>query len=282
MLANGDTHDLTTLRRAASDRSRGTTVPADWPVPQLAGGALVIVGGGGMPKEISEKFMELAGGPDAPIVVLPTANPDAGRESQREGAYLTRLGFKKVTVLPQTSQDEVESGAFEEALKTAKGVWFGGGRQWRFVDAYSGSKAEALFRELLARGGVIGGSSAGATIQADYLVRGSPLGNEEMMVEGYERGLGFLPGVAVDQHFSQRKRFLDMTSLMRRHPQLLGIGIDEATALVVQGKIGEVMGRGQVHFYDYRNGPPPPDKQDFTAVAAGGKYDLVERRVVGP
>ncbi|HZL90593.1 MAG TPA: cyanophycinase [Pirellulaceae bacterium] len=282
MLGNGDTQDLTALRRAAADRSRGITLPAQWPAPQLASGSLVIVGGGGMPKEITDKFMELAGGPDAPIVVLPTANPDAGRESQREGAYLTRLGFKKVTVLPQTSKDEVESGGFEEALQTAKGVWFGGGRQWRFVDAYAGTRAEALFREVLARGGVIGGSSAGATIQADYLVRGSPLGNEEMMVEGYERGLGFLPGTAVDQHFSQRKRFLDMTSLMRRHPQLLGIGIDEATALVVQGKIGEVVGRGQVHFYDYRSGPPAADKQDFTAVAAGGKYDLADRKVVGP
>ena len=280
MLASGDTQDLVMLRRAAADRSRGTTVPAQWPVSQLASGSLVIVGGGGMPKEISDRFMELAGGPEAPVVVLPTANPEAGRESQREGAYLTRLGFKKVTVLPQTRKDEVESGAFEEAFKTAKAVWFGGGRQWRFVDAYAGTRAEELFRDVLARGGVIGGSSAGATIQADYLVRGSPLGNEEMMVEGYERGLGFLPGAAVDQHFSQRKRFLDMTSLMRRHPQLLGIGIDEATALVVQGQIGEVMGRGQVHFYNYRQGPPPPDKQDFTALAAGGKYDLVERKVV--
>jgi cyanophycinase len=281
MLADGDTQDLVTHRRAAADRSRGVTVPADWPVPQLASGALVIVGGGGMPKEISDKFMELAGGPDAPIVVLPTANPDAGRESQREGAYLSRMGFKKVTVLPQTRKDEIESGAFEEALKTAKGIWFGGGRQWRFVDAYAGTRAEALFREVLSRGGVIGGSSAGATIQADYLVRGSPLGNEDMMVEGYERGLGFLPGAAVDQHFSQRKRFLDMTSLMRRHPKLLGIGIDEATALIVQGQIGEVLGRGQVHFYDYRQGPPE-SKDDFTAVAAGGKYDLAERKVVGP
>lgn len=278
-LSSGDAHDLTMLRRAAADRSRGFVAPAQWPAPQVASGSLVIVGGGGMPKEISDKFMELAGGPEAPIVVLPTANPDAGRESQREGAYLTRLGFKKVTVLPQTRKDEVESGAFEEALKTAKGVWFGGGRQWRFVDAYAGTRAESLFRDVLARGGVIGGSSAGASIQAEYMVRGSPLGNEEMMVEGYERGLGFLPGAAVDQHFSQRKRFLDMTSLMQRHPHLLGIGIDEATALVVQGHVGEVIGRGKVHFYDYRQGRPM-STQDFVAIPAGERFDLIQRRTV--
>ncbi len=280
VMKDDDTHDLVMLRRAARDRSQGVTMPAEWPVPQVASGSLVIVGGGGMPKEITDKFMELAGGPGAPIVVLPTANPDAGRESQREGAFLSRLGFKHVTVLSQTRKDEVESGAFEEALKQAKGVWFGGGRQWRFMDVYGGTKAEALFRDVLARGGVIGGSSAGASIQVQYMVRGSPLGNEEMMAEGYEWGLGFLPGAAVDQHFSQRKRFLDMTSVVRRHPKLLGIGIDEATALVVRDQIGEVLGRGSVHFFDYRSGPPSASERDFQAVAAGGKYDLVERRII--
>ena len=279
VLRGGDRHDLVMLRRAARDRAAGNSMPGEWPAPTVSAGSLLIVGGGGMPKEITDKFMELAGGPDAPVVVLPTANPNAGRDSLREGAYLARLGFKNVTVLPQTERDEIDSGAFAEALQTAKGVWFGGGRQWRFVDAYAGTRAEALFREVLARGGVIGGSSAGATIQADYLVRGSPLGNEEMSAEGYERGLGFLPGTAIDQHFSQRKRFLDMTSLMRRHPQLLGIGVDEATALVVQGPVADVLGRGKVHFYDYRSGRPLPG-EDFTAVPSGGKYDLVQRRVI--
>ena len=279
VMDGGDVHDLVMLRRSARDRSQGATIPAEWPAPVVKSGSLVIVGGGGLPKEIMDKFMELAGGPDAPIVVLPTANPGAGRESQREGAFLSRLGFKNVTVLPQTRQDEIESEAFEEALKEAKGVWFGGGRQWRFVDAYEGTRAEALFRDVLARGGVIGGSSAGASIQAQYMVRGSPLGNEEMMAEGYERGLGFLPGAAVDQHFSQRKRFLDLTSVVRRHRGLLGIGIDEATALVVHGQTGEVIGRGSVHFFDYRSGVPAGER-DYQSVAAGGKYDLVERRVV--
>ena len=195
---------------------------------------------------------------------------------------MTRLGFRNVTVLPQTGKDDIESEAFEEALQQAKGVWFGGGRQWRFVDAYEGTRAVELFQGVLARGGVIGGSSAGASIQADFLVRGSPLGNEEMMAEGYERGLGFLPGVAIDQHFSQRKRFLDLTSVVRRHPGLLGIGIDEATALVVRGPVGEVIGRGSVHFYDNRNSPLPAAERDHQTVATGGKYDLVERRPVGP
>jgi cyanophycinase len=139
-----------------------------------------------------------------------------------------------------------------------------------------GTKAEALFRGVLARGGVIGGSSAGASIQGEYMPRGSPLGNEDMMADGYERGLGFLPGVAVDQHFTQRERHGDMTALMRRYPQILGIGIDEGTAIVVQGSSAQVIGRGGVHFYDYRTGRPVGDA-DFTVLRAGGQYDLARR-----
>jgi cyanophycinase len=169
----------------------------------------------------------------------------------------------------------------------------GGGRQWRFIDCYSGTKGEKLLRDVLARGGVIGGSSAGATIQGDFLVRGSVLGNEEMMAEGYERGLAFLPGSAIDQHFSQRKRFADMTSVMQRHPQLLGIGIDEATAVVVQGDTAQILGRGNAHFYDYRNreaatnsggsGVSPAVVLDYITVKAGEKFNLVNReKINGP
>jgi len=136
-----------------------------------------------------------------------------------------------------------------------------------------------LIRDVLRRGGVIGGSSAGASIQADYLVRGSPLGNTEMMCEGYERGLGFLPGVAVDQHFTRRNRFADMTALMKTYPQLLGIGIDESTALVVHGHVGNVLGSGKVHFYD-RNKSVPQGGPDYETVPAGGRYDLKARKVL--
>src|SRR6185503_9721117 len=133
-----------------------------------------------------------------------------------------------------------------------------------------GTKLPALFRDVLARGGVIGGSSAGATIQGDYLVRGAPAGPNIMMCEGYERALGFLPGVAIDQHFSARNRFKDMTAFMARYPQYLGIGIDESTALVVQGSTAEVLGRGKVHFYD-RRVPLKEGANDYEAHGPGTK-----------
>jgi len=280
-LASGQGHDLTMLRRAALERSLANFPPKQLPPPRLESGALVIVGGGGMPEEVTKKFIELAGGNDAPLVVLPIANEPSPRADKAGGdtRLFERYGATNVTALRARTRAEVESPEFIAALKEAKGVWFGGGRQWRFVDAYMGTQAEELLRDVLRRGGVIGGSSAGASIQSQYMPRGSPLGNTDVMADGYERGLSFLPGAAIDQHFTQRGRLPDMTAIMRRYPQLLGIGIDEATALIVRGQTAEVAGRNHVQFYDYKNGPPAGDR-DFTQLKPGQKYDLIERKVV--
>jgi cyanophycinase len=269
--------DFTMWRRAALARVGPAYPPAKAPLPEVPHGTLVIVGGGGVPAPVLRKFIELAGGPDAPLVVLPTAQPDPIPTRYGEVVMLERAGAKNVRLLPGRELKDVEDPQNLDVLKKAKGVWFGGGRQWRFLDAYEGTKAEPLIRDVLRRGGVIGGSSAGASIQADYLARGSPLGNTEMMCEGYERGLGFLPGVAVDQHFARRNRFADMAALVKTYPQLLGIGIDESTALIVHGHMGTVLGRGKVYFYD-RNKPIPEGGPDYEAVPAGGRYDLKARK----
>ena len=168
--------------------------------------------------------------------------------------------------------------AFSELLTTAGGVWFGGGRQWRFVDAYEGTLTQRRFHEVLARGGAVGGSSAGASIQGEYMPRGHPLGNTVVAAEGYERGFGFLPGVAVDQHFFARKRTADMTGLMKLYPHILGVGIDEGTALVVRGSTAEVIGRTKVAFYDYRK--QTDGEKDYEEVKVGETYDLKARKRV--
>ena len=283
-LKSGERHDLTMLRRAALERSLANFPPAELPAPNVEKGSLVIVGGGGMPDDVTKKFIELAGGPEALIVVLPIAGEPPARNAKAptgagEGRFFERAGAKNVKSLPARTREEVESPEFKAALKEAKGVWFGGGRQWRFVDAYMGTQAEELFRDVLRRGGVIGGSSAGASIQAQYMPRGSPLGNTDVMADGYERGLGFLPGVAVDQHFTQRGRQPDMTLIMRRYPNILGIGIDEATAIIVRGKTAEIAGRNKVQFYDYKSGPPA-EAPDYTQLSPGQKYDLAARKLV--
>jgi cyanophycinase len=270
--------DWNQLHRSVRDRAKPDYLPTEAALPEVAHGSLVIIGGGGTPADVLKRFIELAGGRDAQFVVFPTAMPDPINASA-ETNFLKRAGVKHVTVLPARDEKEVDSAENLAVLKKATGVWFGGGRQWRFVDAYEGTKTAELIRDVLRRGGVIGGSSAGATIQGDYLVRGSPFGPEAMMCEGYERGLCFLPGVAIDQHFTARNRFADMTSLMKKYPQFLGIGIDESTALVVQDHTAEIIGKGKVHFYDRRKAIDP-DGPDYEVAAAGDKYDFKESQVI--
>ncbi|MBZ0252981.1 MAG: cyanophycinase, partial [Candidatus Methylomirabilis sp.] len=113
-----------------------------------------------------------------------------------------------------------------------------------------------------------------------YMVRGHPLGNETMMAEGYERGFGFLSGCAIDQHFTQRHRERDLASVIVRFPQLLGIGLDEGTAIVVQESVATVLGAHAAHFLDHGvahgDASVPPTK-----VAAGARYDLAARKLLG-
>jgi cyanophycinase len=269
--------DLTSLRRAARDRA-DTFPPAKVAAPVVEKGTLVIIGGGGMPAGLIGRFVEMAGGKKARIVVLPTAMPGTITRDRITEAF-RKAGAEKVTLLPGRTLTDVESEKSLAALKEATGIWFGGGRQWRFIDAYEGTKVVPLMFDVLKRGGVIGGSSAGATIQGDYLCRGGFFNNFDIMYEGYERGLAFLPGVAIDQHFAQRKRFADMTVLRKTLPQYLGIGLDEATAIIVRGSVAEVVGRGKVHFYD-ANKPVTKDGPDHESFAAGGRYDLKARKAL--
>lgn len=278
-LAAGQEADLVALSRAAQARSRSPFPPADPAPPQVQGGSLVIVGGGGMPSGLVKRFIELAGGPDAPLVVVPCTEQEVVL-SDSFVETLRDAGATDVSLLHTKDRRKASSDDdFLAPLKRARGIWFGGGRQWNLVDSYQNTTAHKLMHDVLARGGVIGGSSAGASIQGDYLPRGNPLGNRDIMAEGYEQGLGFLTGVAIDQHFTQRGRFADMSSLIKTYPQLLGIGIDEGTALIVRRHEAEVVGKGNVAFYDARRQDADDDK-DYVSVGAGQRFDLRSRRVV--
>jgi cyanophycinase len=275
----GSLLDLCQLQRAAFNRAaKAPFPPARPPEPVVAKGSLVIVGGGGAADTIWKRFIDLAGGPDSTIVVVTTAMEDPLAPESVEEKVLKKYGAKTVVPLHTRSRKEADDPKFSEVLTKAKGVWFSGGRQWRFVDSYEGTLTERRFREVLARGGVVGGSSAGASIQSEFMPRGHPLGNTVMAAEGYERGFGFLPGCAVDQHFFARKRTSDMTGLMKEYPQYLGIGIDEGTAIVVTGRTAEVIGKSKVAFYDTRK--KPDDDKDYDEVFPNEKYDLKERRKI--
>lgn len=246
--------------------------------PQGVAGSLVICGGDALPDAVMDRFVELAGGEEARLVVIPTASERADKASEESllASWKDRT-LASVTLLHTRSREEADKPEFVAPLKTATAVWFGGGVQSRLAEAYVGTAVARELQALLRRGGVIGGTSAGASIQAEYMVRGNPLGNREIMAEGYERGFAFLPGCAVDQHFSSRRRFADMTKLVDAYPQVLGIGIDENTALVVSGKVAEVVGANNVYFYD-RTKPVVEGKPDYATVRPGERFDMVRQR----
>ena len=250
--------------------------------PNVESGTLVIVGGGGSPPGLTERFIELAGGPDAPLVFVPCEERETITNEPGILESWRRAGAKNVSWIH--TKDRNKANTDEEILsklRNARGVWFGGGRQWNLVDSYQNTTAHKLFEDVLARGGVIGGSSAGASIQTSYMPRGNPLGNRDSTAFGYETGLGFLTGVAVDQHFTQRNRLRDMTELVDMYPELLGVGLDEASSIIVQGSVAEVFTREgrNVLIYD-RNIPVVPGELDHTVLVHGQRFDLKERKLL--
>lgn len=141
-------------------------------------GHLVIVGGNLQSDNIWQRIISLAGGPDAPIVVVPTAGGDPTYSANFSSAVtLRRLGAKNVTVLHTYDPAVADTNEFIAPLLEAKGIFFGGGRQWRLVDAFAGTKTEKAFQAVLDRGGVISGSSVGASIIGSFLARGDTANN---------------------------------------------------------------------------------------------------------
>jgi cyanophycinase len=250
-------------------------------------GTLVIVGGGGS-EDIFNIFINAAGGKDAPIVCIPSA--DGRNEDEMfsiNAKYMMDLGATNVTVLHTNDRKKANSKEFVKPLENAKGVWFGGGRQWRLVDAYKNTLTENMIGNVLARGGVIGGSSAGATIQGSYLSRGDTKNNQIMMGD-HEEGFGFIKNVAIDQHTLARNRHFDMFNILKHRPELLGISIDENTALVVKGNEFKVVGESYVLIYDgtfwSKEGSElkvlPRKNELFYFLRKGDRYDLLNRKVI--
>jgi cyanophycinase len=243
-------------------------------------GTLVIAGGGGSGKDnvISRRFVELAGGASARIVVIPTAmEGDEIRSGTGGTGPLREAGAKDVTILHTRDRDLADSEEFLAPLRSATGVWIGGGRQWRLADAYLGTNTQRAIEQVLARGGVIGGGSAGATIQGSYLVRGAPEGNTILMSPGHETGFALLKNVAIDQHVIARGRIADMQQVVDAHPELLGLGIDEQTAIVVQGDVFEVIGDSRVVVTDPRHVPAEGGERWYF-LDPGDRFDLKARR----
>ncbi len=273
-------HDLMRriMRVAALATLAANWLPAIAAAQQVgpANGALVIVGGAMRDPAILQRFIRLAGGPQSPIVVIPTAGGAETYDQSYPGLRPFReAGATDLTVLHTTNRDEADSAAFIAPLRRARAVWFPGGRQWRLADAYLDTRVHAALRDVLRRGGVIGGSSAGATILGSYLARGDTATNTIMMGD-HEVGFAFLRDTAIDQHLLRRNRHFDLIEIIEAHPELLGIGIDEDTAIVVEGDRFEVIGTSYVAIYDHERMLDSGGR--FYFLGAGDQYDLMTRR----
>lgn len=264
--------------------------PASNDAPEYgpAKGTLLIVGGGNLNGTgINEKFIELAGGKDKHFVIVPTAGgnrkPDGTLivyDEQQVIAPWVKLGLTHVRMLHTADPKVADTEEFARPLRDADAVWFNGGRQWNIVDSYANTLTYREFHKVLDRGGVIGGSSAGATIQGDYLVRGDTSGSNVMMTAepNHQKAFAFLRRVAIDQHINTRNRWDDLIPVIQKYPTLLGIGLSEATAIIVRGDRFEVMGAWKVAVHDNTRLYQPWEKP-YSVLSAGDVYNMRTRKV---
>lgn len=191
------------------------------------GGTLVVAGGGYRLEKVMREFVKLAGGKDSRIVVIPGGEI----ELKHERNYLREWGAAgagRVVILHAKSREAACAERFTDPLKEATGVWLGGGDQAWHSAHYSETPVEAALREVVARNGVVGGTSAGAAVMTRVMIAG---GRGEPR-EG--QGLDLFPGAVIDQHFLRRNRLARLLTVLERYPSLVGFGVDEGTALVVR------------------------------------------------
>lgn len=237
-------------------------------------GTLLIIGGNaGAATDIWNKFTTLAGGKEKAVVVVVTAaSGDSAAFDYKDVEIVKKqTGIKNVTLLHTDNLQEANSEKFIEPIKKASAVYFVGGRQWRIADVYLNTLTHKAFQDVLKRGGVIAGSSAGATIQGSFLWRGDTQG-AEILIGDHTQGLGFLKNAAIDQHLLRRNRQFDLVDFIKLSPKLIGIGLDEATAVIVQKDTLEVIGKSYVAIYDHN--------KPFFFLSSGQKFDLDKRIII--
>ena len=243
----------------------------------------LVIEGGSYPVNlvVVEKFRELIGGADAKVLLVPTAMADSELTTELNSSAAKDLGLHNYEVFNTHDRRQADSEEFAARIRGARGVWFGGGRPGRLAEAYLGTRTHRELESLYRRGGVIGGSSAGAMILSSFLVRGGVETEDfrNLISKKNRVGFGFLPNAAIDVHVSQRPNGEgDLAQVVAAYPGLLGIGVDAGTAVVVHGNQLEVIGGprarvtitdGQVH-----NGNP------YYFLKRGDRFDLVRRVVI--
>jgi len=267
--------------------------------PSVAGieagakGHLLLIGGGDKPPEVMRKFVELAGGKDAPIVAIPTASSEPDAAEYYEKLFRDDLGCADAVSLRIKSKADAQRPDFAALARKARGIFFGGGDQVRIVNALLGTPVGDAIAAAFAGGAVVGGTSAGTACQSERMLTGEGDFTQvrTRSVELWD-GLGFLPkDVVVDQHFIRRQRENRLLSVVLENPGLLGVGVDEETAIWVRPDgTFQVLGRSGVMVFDAKGAAvsrqPKETGQDLLGVRGlklhlllpGDSYDLNSRR----
>lgn len=207
----------------------------------LSRGTLVICGGGEISDDVLDEFVAAAGGEKARIVVITTATETADSDDiDEEMEYWRAQNLSRLTVLHTRSRETANDPEFASPLADATGVWFVGGNQAFLADTYLGTISEQMIHNVMQRGGVVGGISAGAAVMSSVMIRNGATSPE------IGRGFGLLPGTVIDQHFLARNRQERLLGALAAHPGLIGLGIDEGAALVVRGTRLKVVGDSDV------------------------------------
>ncbi len=220
-------------------------------------GQLIIIGGAEDREEdcqILREFIRCAGGLKAKIIVVTVATELPREVGDDYIRVFERLGVEDVRILDTVYRDDTSSERSLEAIQKATGVFFTGGDQARIVDTLKGTEIDKLLHQRFAEGLVIAGTSAGAAMMPDMMiVEGDAGTNPKVNTVETGPGMGFLPNIAIDQHFAQRGRIGRLLSAMAQQSISLGFGIDENTAVIVDGNLVKVIGEGAVTVVDMAN-----------------------------
>ena len=268
-------------------------------------GPLLIVGGAEdklRRRSILQRFVDVAGGPSSRIAVVPTASSLGPEIVEVYDALFRSAGAGEVVAVRPESREQAHDPALVEALDGATGVFMTGGNQLKLSSIICGTPVGEAIRSLHERGGVVAGTSAGASIQSSHMVAFGVGGTTpKQRMTQVAAGLGLLGSSVVDQHFDQRNRYGRLLMIVAQSPQLLGIGVDEDTAAVVEEvEVGEgvhevlsVLGRGAVTILDpahivtnayeaRRSAPLLASGVVLHVLPEGSLFDLTTRTLVPP
>jgi len=217
-------------------------------------GKLLIIGGAEDKEgdcKILREFLRCAGGTKAHIVIMTAATSLPGEVGDNYIRVFERLGAEDVRVVDTQTPEDANSPEYLEAIEQATGIFFTGGDQARIISCLKDTKLDAAMHKRYSEGVIIGGTSAGAAMMPDMMIiEGDSETNPRVDVVAMGPGMGFLPGVVIDQHFAQRGRLGRLVTALLLQPAVLGFGIDENTAILVSGDEFEVIGESAVTVID--------------------------------